>query len=658
MTSSAPHAARSAYRSDIDGLRAVAVLLVVFNHLLKTWCRGGYVGVDVFFVISGYLIGATILAEMRAGAFSLASFYERRIRRIFPALFVMLVVASGAAYLFFLPSEMVAFSKSLIAALLSVSNMLFWAQSGYFDVASESKPLLHTWSLGVEEQFYIVFPLFLLAVHRWFPRAMKAALWSVVVVSLAMAAWFAHRPGDTTAFFVAPLRSWELLLGAIASQGYLPKMKTAVARHVGSLAGLLLILVPAMTYTSATPFPGLAAVPPVAGAVLLIGAGETGSSVVGRLLSWRPVVFIGLISYSLYLWHWPLKVFWSASLALQDARYGEKIGQVIVFIASLVLATLSWRFVETPFRKGRFRPGRRRLFVMSAWGTAFLGLIAAIMIGTHGMASRFSPDVLRADQFSADGEDAGWRQGQCFLDAGTGFGEAHDLSAFDKAVCMHEDPGKKHYLLYGDSHAADKYAGLASVFPELDILQATVSSCPPLLEEAAQTEPACREMSAYIFGDFLIHHPVDGVLLSAHWNAAEIQRLGPTVAWLKQRGIPAIVIGPGIEYSGAMPQLVAVWMREGRPAGFMDSRRLRGAQVVDQMMKAMARSEWKVPYISVYDDLCRSQTEMVAKSQPEMAGGCPIFGVDGAPLLLDTNHFSKEGSILFARAVRAKGQLP
>ncbi len=658
METSTPRAPRSAYRSDIDGLRAVAVLLVVFNHLLQLHFRGGYVGVDVFFVISGYLIGATILAEMRAGRFSLANFYERRIRRIFPALFVMLLVTSVLAYVCLLPSEMVAFSKSMLAALFSVSNMLFWFQSGYFDSASESKPLLHTWSLGVEEQFYIVFPLFLLAVHRWFPRAMKAALWSVVVVSLALAAWFAHRPGDTTAFFLAPLRAWELLLGAIASQGYLPKMKTSLQRNLGSLSGLLLILLPAMAYTSATPFPGVAALPPVAGAVLLIAAGETGTSLVGSLLSWRPVVFIGLISYSLYLWHWPLKVFWSTSLAFHTSSHSVKIGQITVFTASLILATLSWRFVETPFRKGKLRPARRQLFVLSAWGTALIVLIAAILITTHGLASRFSPDVLRADQFSATGSDPGWREGQCFLLVDPNSPTTNTFSSFDKSVCMHQDPTKKQYLLFGDSHAADKYAGLASVFPDRNILQANVSSCPPLLPELQQSGSVCQQMSAYIFGDFLLHHHVDGILLSAHWLDIELPGLGQTLDWLKQRAIPATVIGPGIEFNASMPRLVATWIRDGRPAGFMDEFRSHEPQALDQSMASLARTQWKVPYISVYRDLCRSQPEMVAKSQPEMAGGCPIFGVNGAPLLVDSNHFSREGSILFAQAVRSNAQLP
>jgi peptidoglycan/LPS O-acetylase OafA/YrhL len=177
MQTAEPGRKRSAYRADIDGLRAVAVLLVVFNHL-RMGFRGGYVGVDVFFVISGYLIGAAILSEMGRGEFSLINFYERRIRRIFPALFVMLLGASVLAYFYLLPSEMISFALSLQAAVFSFSNILFWHQAGYFDQASASKPLLHTWSLGVEEQFYIFFPLFLMAIRRWMPRGLKIWLWT------------------------------------------------------------------------------------------------------------------------------------------------------------------------------------------------------------------------------------------------------------------------------------------------------------------------------------------------------------------------------------------------------------------------------------------------------------------------------------------------
>lgn len=658
IISSVSRSATSSYRPDVDGLRGVAILLVIVNHLTKIHLRGGYVGVDVFFVISGYLIGATILSEMRTGEFSLINFYERRVRRIFPALFVLLFVTSVLAYIYFLPSEILAFAKSLIAALLSFSNVFFWFQSGYFDVVSESKPLLHTWSLGVEEQFYIVFPLFLLAVHRYFPRAIKVALWSIVIASLAFAGWYASRPGDTTAFYLAPFRAWELLLGTIASQGYLPKIQNPLCREVFSLAGLLMILLPAIYYTSATPFPGFAALLPVIGAVLLILSGESGSSITGRLLSWRPLVFIGLISYSLYLWHWPLYVFWSTDIALRHMRHAKEIGQAAVIVASVVLATLSWRFVETPFRKGKLRPERRRLFVISAYASAFITLIAVGLVITNGVASRFSPEVLRADQFANAGPKVGWRDGQCFLSLAPSSAMASNFSSFDKAVCMHEASKKKQYLLYGDSHAADKYAGLAKIFPDLDILQANVSSCPALLPEFQQSGSVCEQMSAYIFDDFLLHHHVDAVLLSAQWRETEMTGLGQTLNWLVQRGIPAIVIGPGIEFEVSMPHLVATWMRRGRPAGFMDEFRLREPQVLDKSMAALARSQWKIPYISVYGDLCRSQVEMIAKSQPEMAAGCPIFGVNDAPLLVDTNHFSEGGSILFAQAVRSEGQLP
>jgi peptidoglycan/LPS O-acetylase OafA/YrhL len=298
---------RLAYRPDVDGLRAVAVLLVIASHF-RTRLTGGYIGVDVFFVISGYLISSVILSELDSGRFSILNFYERRIRRIFPAMLAMMAVTTFLVYCFFVPVEVEGYARSLLAALFSSSNFLFWHEAGYFAAPSEFKPLLHTWSLAVEEQFYIFFPVFLILIRRFFPRRLKEAILCIAAVSL-LAAVITMQHDATAAFFFAPLRAWELLIGTTISQHYVPAIRSAISRNIASAGGFLLILVPAIAYTSATPFPGLAAIPPCLGAALIIASGELGSSFVGRILSCRPVVFVGLISYSLYLWHWPILVF-------------------------------------------------------------------------------------------------------------------------------------------------------------------------------------------------------------------------------------------------------------------------------------------------------------------------------------------------------------
>jgi hypothetical protein len=549
---------------------------------------------------------------------------------------------------------------SMLAALFSFSNVLFWRQAGYFDVASESKPLLHTWSLGVEEQFYIFFPLFLMAVRFFLPRSVKAALWMITIVSLVLATFFASRSGNTFAFYLAPLRLWELTVGTMAAQAFFPKIEGQIQRNLASLVGLALILASATTYTAATSFPGLTALPPVIGTALVILAGETGSSLVGRFLSWRPVVFIGLISYSLYLWHWPIKVFLTTSLALQAAPlpFGSILLKAVVFFGSILIATLSWRFVEKPFRQGRWRLEGRPLFAWSLGAASILASLGFIALYTRGLPKRFSTEVVRVDEYSAIDPGPAWREGQCFLNVPRTFIDADIFSKFDKAVCLHDDPVRKHYLLYGDSRAADKYQGFSTIFPELNISLASVSSCPPLIRVPADSSVTCKRMSDYVFNDYLANHKVDAVLLSAHWHATELPELGRTLDWLHQHGLLAIVIGPGIEYKVPLPKLIAISIRDVSPKTFVDSFRQTDWLQLDHLMASLARAEWKVQYISVYDTLCAAQVKSEAAVQPEPVLQCPIYGSPGVPILRDTDHFTSDGSVLFAEAIRSRGELP
>jgi peptidoglycan/LPS O-acetylase OafA/YrhL len=639
---------RLAYRRDIDGLRAVAVLLVVFNHL-RTRFSGGYIGVDVFFVISGYLISAVILSDISESKFSIVSFYERRIRRIFPALLVMLLTVSVMAYRYLAPSEVESYGRSMLAALFSGSNFLFWHQAGYFDGPSELKPLLHTWSLAVEEQFYIIFPIFLIAVRRWIPGRLKTAIWTLTGISFAAACFWVLRD-SVGAFFFAPLRAWELLIGTILSQRYLPPIEGSIRRNIASLAGILLILVPALGYTAQTTFPGLTALAPCVGAGLIIAAGETGSSVIGSMLSWQPVVFVGLISYSLYLWHWPILVFQRTSSAFLSGAANEKYAKYLVFVLSLVIATLSWRFVETPFRKGRFKPGRKALFVVNGITVTTIAAVGIGMILAHGIPSRFPADAQKVAQYADYDSSAAYRENVCFIGPDSTFADYH------QSLCLKNDPSRKHYLLLGDSHAAHLYPGLSTVFPEINFSQSNHSGCLPL---TANVDPKsdCGRMNSLIFGDYLLHNKVDAVLLAGRWADRDMADLGRTIAWLQQRGFEVILFGPVIEFDTPLPRLLATLLRDHNTAALKDHREAYPEEV-DKAMNKLARDEWKVRYISAYADLCADQVEVQAKSQLETASGCPVYAAPGVPLLFDTDHFTAEGSVLFARAMRDRNQMP
>ncbi|TXH69386.1 MAG: acyltransferase [Thiothrix sp.] len=357
------------YRTEIDGLRAVAVLPVIAYHAGFTGFSGGFVGVDIFFVISGYLISSILLDELQNQNFSLLSFYERRIRRILPALFLVLAFTAAVAWWLLLPHELAAFGRSLISVILFASNLLFWQESDYFATESEYIPLLHTWSLAVEEQYYLIFPLLLAFLWKFGLKAIYLSLGVLAVIGLATSEWL-WRVDAGANFYLLPSRFWELLLGALAAV-YLKnkQVSTGWLAQCLSLVGLALVLGSIFLLNNSLPFPSSYALFPTLGATLIILFASP-HNLAGQALSLKPLVFVGLISYSAYLWHQPLLVFArmqpyvEANLALMAA----------MALASLVFAWLSWRFVESPFRN-RQRFTRRQIFLLAGVGSLFfLGL--------------------------------------------------------------------------------------------------------------------------------------------------------------------------------------------------------------------------------------------------------------------------------------------
>ena len=385
------------YRSDIDGLRALAVISVVLYHARVRWLEGGYVGVDVFFVISGYLITKYVNEKIQEGNFSIGEFYERRVRRIMPALFFLLIIASILSCFALLPSELYSFSKAAIATTLFVPNIFFYRGAGYFDTAARLKPLLHMWSLGVEEQFYIFLPLTMMIAARGKRRAILITLYAVFAVSFVASIWAVkHRPD--AAFYLVPFRAWELLLGSLIGVSAFPKIASVLLRNVLSAAGVVMVLVSFFVYSPDTPFPGIAALLPCLGTGLAIYGNEAGATYAARFLSWPPLVGIGLISYSLYLWHWPLLVF-------GEQFFGRPLTRVetaVVVVLSLAAATASWKFVERPFRKKIVCASRPRLFSTAAAVGALVVVMAAIGVVTGGLPQRIPSQALQYASAKAD----------------------------------------------------------------------------------------------------------------------------------------------------------------------------------------------------------------------------------------------------------------
>ena len=334
------------YRAEIDGLRALAVLPVIFFHAGLEFFNGGFVGVDIFFVISGYLITTIIISEMAEDNFSIINFYERRARRILPALFFVMAACLPFAWLWFLPSDLKDFGQSLVAVSIFSSNILFWIEGGYFGTAAELKPLIHSWSLAVEEQYYVLFPIFLMLTWKLGIKWILILLSIIFLISLGVAEWGAYN-SPSGAFFLLPTRGWEILVGVFAAfyLNYNTHLKSHTINQVLSLLGFGMISYSIIAFNETTPFPSLYTLIPTIGTGLLI-LYAVPKTYVHKLLSMKFIVGIGLISYSTYLWHQPLLAFTKYRVLGEPSD----LNLIILCAASLVIAWFSWKFVEMPFR--------------------------------------------------------------------------------------------------------------------------------------------------------------------------------------------------------------------------------------------------------------------------------------------------------------------
>ncbi len=609
------------YRPDIDGLRAIAVLAVVLFHAGVPGISGGFVGVDIFFVISGYLITSIIAREIASGSFSLLTFYERRTRRIFPALFAMLAASLAVAMAIQLPNELVEFANSLVAAALFVSNIFFWQTTDYFGGPAHVKPLLHTWSLAVEEQFYIVFPLLLMALAKWGRGRTLRVLVPLTALSFALSV-FAVSAKPTAAFYLLPTRFWELMVGALLALGAVPAIRSAFLRDVAGAAGLGLIAIGVFGVSSTTPFPGLAALVPCLGAALIIHSGATGRPASSRLLSTRPLVFVGLISYSLYLWHWPIFAF---SRIVQGAP-PSGIDAAGLVILSFVLAVLSWRFIERPFRERTWANRRPELFRMAAVGMSALLAIGLAAAQQGGWTSRH-PDYKRPDIAGLKH----MRLATCFLKDDQAAGEWAGIGA-----CSAGPAGAPKVLVWGDSFAAHLVPGLeALAASDVRIIQVTAGGCPPVLGLAPANRPHCRAFNDQALA-LIAHNEPDAVLISARWEAyvprmTDLDALRRTVAAVRALGPHVIVVSDQPTFDFSHPY-DAVY-RSGKAASVPLPTRAATAETLHALFSDDAG-------VSVFDTKTRLCPD----------GTCPLVS-DGGYLYFDGGHLSVHGSSHVARGL-------
>jgi peptidoglycan/LPS O-acetylase OafA/YrhL len=476
-SNSAPFAnGPSAHRADIQGLRAVAVLSVVLYHADERLLPGGFAGVDIFFVISGFLITGILLRELQRGDFSIAGFYARRVRRLFPALFLMLAATLGVGAVVLDPDDYSELSRTAISTVFFVSNFDFYNLADYFAGYAANKPLLHTWTLAVEEQFYILYPLFLAGAWTLLPGRLASILAVGGLIAFGLSVWgvFTH---PIAAFYLTPFRAFELCIGALAAVRPPSQRSSQVWRDAVSCIGALLIASSFLFLNSSTPFPGLAALPPCLGAALIIHAGDGGRTLAGRALSFPVLTFFGAISYSLYLWHWP-----ALALARNYLQGAPAAWQVVLLIAvSILIATASWRWVERPLLT---RPApRRTVLAMGAAAMACTSAFAALILISGGLPSRFSPSALA---LFAGAEDHNRLRRQCHSS------DRRYIAYADN--CTFGAPGVTPIAaVWGDSAGAELVVALGDVMARRGqaVMQITASGCPPALDYQLPEQSAC-----------------------------------------------------------------------------------------------------------------------------------------------------------------------
>lgn len=605
------------YRPDIDGLRALAVIAVlVFHFRVGQWFSGGFAGVDVFFVISGFLISGMIFDRMDAGRYSILDFYDRRIRRIFPALFVVYAACVALSLLLQFPSEARTLSQALAASSLFVSNILFARADGYFDLLRAHNPLLHTWSLSIEEQFYLFFPLFVFAAARLGRKWRWPLLAAVALVSFVACTWMLGRaPSD--AFYLMQYRAWELLAGALVACAPLPKATPRWLAEGLAAAGLTAILASLFLLDESMPFPGPNALGAVLGTAAVIFAGCLKRTATAQLLGLPPMRFFGLISYSLYLWHWPILIFASQSMMV------DRNAKIVLILLSIAAATLSWRFIERPFRSKSWSVP---LTLGAGAGAMAVAVIAAFSLGPlhqlHPTPARVTA-MLDYDHYNASPH---FRTGQCFVDA-----SVESFSSFDCGSCLKIVTGKPNVLVYGDSHAAALWYGLQQRHSGIHFLQATAAGCTPV--KSGTAERKCAALQSYILEKYLPAHRVDAIVVSGRWARASSAEIQESIAALR-RFAPVVLVGPIAEYSPSLPRALAVAMSNGKDWTAVTASRLMPEPAQADARMALLHYPAGVFYVSAYD--------ITAKNR------CPLVDAKREPRQFDYGHLTASGSYCLA----------
>jgi peptidoglycan/LPS O-acetylase OafA/YrhL len=621
------------YRRDIDGLRGIAVLSVILFHAGFSWFQGGFIGVDVFFVISGYLITSIIQKEIDGGSFTLVNFYERRVRRIMPALFVTIVITWIAALLLYMPPEFKSYSASVATTAAFVSNILFWRQGGYFAGPAEIKPLLNIWSLAVEEQFYLLFPVTMVFLARFRHKTRLFVICLILVTSLTLSIWStSHAPG--AAFFLTPSRAWELMLGAVLAFDFLKVSQSRWIAESASITGLSMIVWSVFSFSSKTHFPGAKAAIPCLGAAFLIYSGLSVKTAIGRILGSQPLVFVGLISYSLYLFHWPVFAFVRYYWILPLPVYVR----IAVLFFSTVAALLSWRYIEKPFRSVHKRISRRELCLGAAVASAVFLVIGLIGYVNEGFPRRY-PGYVHLQYRDRLGE---YNERNCFLLSD------QELSEWKGDQCLLSKRGLPTALLWGDSFAAHLVPGIKAntSLMDYDVLQYSVAGCAPILDRESSWRSGCRAAAEEAL-EIVKNFSVVRVILAVRWDTEcryyddFFVSIRNTIAALHSRGVEVLIIGqsPTFTFWDSLDVQYRLTISHRQSSNFYPFLSF-GDEFISSIRKELAG----IPLVDPMEVLCRPQA-------------CQILA-NGKPLYIDGAHLSVLGSTILIRAIAEELNAP
>ena len=657
------------YRADIDGLRAIAVTSVVLFHAGLTSLSGGFVGVDIFFVISGYLIGAHIYRDISVGRFSLGRFYQRRAKRILPALFFVLLVCYAMSWFLLAPAELESFGRYAVASVIAVSNLLAWHTANYFAPGTDQNPLLMTWSLGVEEHFYIVFPLLMLVAakaSKLTGERLRVLLFGMMagagVLSFG-ASLVLTRTHPSAAFYLLPTRAWELAVGVLMAIYEAGDSGSAEGAYGGSRwselrsgVGLSAVLFAILAYGDSTPFPGVAAIAPVIGAALILSAPH--ARVNRWLLSSRPFRWVGLVSYSWYLWHWPLLSF-ARICADKPITKAVALGLVT---AALGLAWVSYRFVEQPFRHSKMaaNPLLRRY----AAACLLFSLPGVLLVATHGAPRRFPLLARQEEEISSATHPC-----------------VGDVAELAPQECLPAPDGRPAVALVGDSHANALVWQMRRLAADANVRLYTLThtTCPPLIGMAqssatAEAQSECgKENDAaikFVASDPTVHVVVLAGFWSAPWmywggyhRAGDRSSVSPeeneknfeegldaTIAILQQAGKRVILVQDSETLRFDPVRRVRAYLI---PARGWVRRRVQGETAAPG--RAMdAEMYWRENEAAaeIVAKIAAQRGVAIFDLRPRLCGAdsCAFYD-DGVLLYQDTNHLSPAGATLAMRGI-------